>query len=357
MDFSTKGPTAPAAWYPVGVAKPVKVDFEQVTEHVLEIHKESVLQRLDVYIHKRLPEYSRTLVQKLIKEGLVTVNGRSSRPAYEINLGDRIVCRMPKLIPPHVVPAEIPLEIVYEDEHLIAINKPPQFVVHPAAGHWDDTLVNALLHHCGALPESDEVYKPGIVHRIDKDTSGVIIAAKTLRAHGELTRQFQDRAVRKSYRAIVEGEVSYDEDVIDKDIDRHRKDFEKMAVVRKGTGKTAQSFYRVLERFRGFTFVEVAPRTGRTHQIRVHMASIGHPCVADSTYGKRDALFLRDLGAQEDPLVADPKEPLLLRQALHAFWISFVHPASGKTVEFSAPLAADMELALALLRKYRREGR
>jgi 23S rRNA pseudouridine1911/1915/1917 synthase len=335
------------------VAKPVKVDFEHTVEHEFSIHKESVLQRLDVYVHKRLPEYSRTLVQKLIKEGLITVNGQPSKPSYEINLGDRIICRMPRLIQPHVVPSDIPLDIVYEDEHLIAINKPPQFVVHPAAGHWDDTLVNALLHHCGVLPETDEVYKPGIVHRIDKDTSGIIIAAKTLRAHGDLTRQFQERTVEKSYRAIVEGEVPFDEDVIEKEIGRHKRDFEKMAVVRKGEGKPATSFYRVLERFRGFTFVEVAPRTGRTHQIRVHMASIGHPCVADSTYGKRDALFLRDLGAESDPLVPDPKEPILMRQALHAYRIAFTHPETGRIVEFTAPLAEDMARALELLRKYR----
>ena len=335
------------------MVKPVKVDYEHLAEHEFEIYKEAVLQRLDVYLHKRMPEYSRTLVQKLIKDGLVTVNGHPSKPSYEINLGDKIVCRLPKLIQPHVVASDIPLEIVFEDEHLIAINKPPQFVVHPAAGHWDDTLVNALLHHCGVLPETDEIYKPGIVHRIDKDTSGVIIAAKTLRAHGELTRQFQERVVQKSYRAIVEGEVKFDEDVIDKEIARHKKEFEKMAVVKKGQGKPATSFYRVLERFRGFSFVEVAPRTGRTHQIRVHMASIGHPCVADSTYGKRDALFLRDLGAESDLLVPDPKEPILMRQALHAYWISFVHPVTGMTVEFSAPLAQDMELALRLLRQYR----
>lgn len=335
------------------MAKPVKVDFEHPVEHEFSIHKESVLQRLDVYVHKRLPEYSRTLVQKLIKDGLITVNGQPSKPSYEINLGDRIVCRMPRLIQPHVVPSDIPLDIVYEDAHLIAINKPPQFVVHPAAGHWDDTLVNALLHHCGVLPETDEVYKPGIVHRIDKDTSGIIIAAKTLRAHGDLTRQFQERTVEKSYRAIVEGEVPFDEDVIEKEIGRHKRDFEKMAVVRKGEGKPATSFYRVLERFRGFTFVEVAPRTGRTHQIRVHMASIGHPCVADSTYGKRDALFLRDLGAESDPLVPDPKEPILMRQALHAYRIAFTHPETGRIVEFTAPLAEDMARALELLRKYR----
>ncbi len=334
------------------MAKPIKVDYERLTAQEFVIHKESALQRLDLYVHKRLPNYSRTLVQKLIREGLVTVNGRPSKPAYELNLGDRIEARLPRLIEPHVVASDIPLDIVHEDDHLLAINKPPQFVVHPAAGHWDDTLVNALLHHCGVLPETDDVYKPGIVHRIDKDTSGIIIAAKTLRAHGDITRQFQERTVRKSYRAIVEGEMRFDEDVIDKEIARHKRDFEKMAVVRKGAGKEATSFYRVLERFRGFTFVEIAPRTGRTHQIRVHLASIGHPCVADSSYGRRDALFLRDLGAAEDPLVPDPLQPILMRQALHAFWISFVHPATGGTVEFSAPLAADLELALALLRRH-----
>jgi 23S rRNA pseudouridine1911/1915/1917 synthase len=335
------------------MTKPVRVDYDRIERHEFEIYKESILQRLDIYIHKRVPEYSRTLVQKLIKDGMITVNGRTSKPAYEINLGDRIVCELPKLIQPHVVATDIPLEIVHEDDHLIAINKPPQFVVHPAAGHWDDTLVNALLHHCGVLPETDEIYKPGIVHRIDKDTSGVIIAAKSLRAHGELTKQFQERVVRKSYRAIVEGEVPFDEDIIDKDMDRHKKDFEKMAVVKKGTGKSAISFYRVIERFDGFTFVEVAPKTGRTHQIRVHMASIGHPCVADSAYGRRDALFLRDLGVQEDPDVPEPDQPLLMRQALHAFWISFVHPGTGETVEYSAPLAKDMEFVLTLLRKYK----
>jgi len=335
------------------VVKPVKVDYERIERHEFEIYKESILQRLDIYIHKRIPEYSRTLVQKLIKDGMITVNGHTTKPAYEINLGDRIVCEMPKLIHPHVVASDIPLEIVHEDDHLIAINKPPQFVVHPAAGHWDDTLVNALLHHCGVLPESEEIYKPGIVHRIDKDTSGVIIAAKTLRAHGELTKQFQERVVQKSYRAIVEGEVEFDEDIIDKDMDRSKHDHEKMAVVKKGTGKSAISFYRVIERFEGFTFVEVAPKTGRTHQIRVHMASIGHPCIADSSYGRRDALFLRDLGAETDPMVPDPLQPLLMRQALHAYTIQFTHPGTGMIVQYCAPVAKDMEDLLTLLRKYK----
>jgi 23S rRNA pseudouridine1911/1915/1917 synthase len=227
--------------------------------------------------------------------------------------------------------------------------------VHPAPGSTRGTLVNALLHHCGAsLSGIGGVARPGIVHRIDKDTSGVIIAAKTLRAHGEITKQFQARTVQKSYRAIVEGEVPFDEDIIDKDMDRSKHDFEKMAVVKKGTGgKSAISFYRVLERFDGFTLVEVAPKTGRTHQIRVHMASIGHPCIADSSYGRRDALFLRDLGATEDPLIPDPQQPILMRQALHAYNIKFTHPGTGMIVDYTAPLADDLELVLTLLRKYK----
>jgi 23S rRNA pseudouridine1911/1915/1917 synthase len=335
--------------------KVIKVDYGSLTRHVFAIHKESVLQRLDIYIHKRLPEYSRTLVQKLIKEGRVTVNGHPTKPAYEINLGDEIAVDVPKLILPHVVASDIPLEIIHEDEHLIAINKPPDFVVHPAAGHWDDTLVNALLHHCGVLPETDDVYKPGIVHRIDKDTSGVIIAAKTARAHAAMTKQFQDRTVEKEYLAIVDGEMAFDEDVIEKAMDRHPKDFERMAVVKKGKGKPATSFYQVRERFRGHTLVLVAPKTGRTHQIRVHLASIGHPCTSDAAYGSGKPVYLRDLAGEgaADPRVPDPERPILARQALHAFRIAFIHPGTGEKAQFEAPLAADMALLVELLRTYR----
>ncbi|MHC4607628.1 MAG: RluA family pseudouridine synthase [Planctomycetota bacterium] len=251
------------------MVRPIKVDYDQLTRHEFEIHKVAALQRIDVYLAKRLSTYSRSLMQKLIKEGYVTVNGRKVKPAYEINLKDRIVVDVPKLIEPHVQPSDIPIDIVHEDDHLIAVNKPPHFVVHPAAGHWDDTLVNALLHHCKVLPDTDEVYKPGIVHRIDKDTSGIIIAAKTLSAHGALTKQFQDRTIDKEYRTIVEGEVELDADVVEKNMDRHKRDFEKMAVVGRDKGKSAVTRYEVAERFRGFTFVRAFPKTGRTHQIRV----------------------------------------------------------------------------------------
>jgi 23S rRNA pseudouridine1911/1915/1917 synthase len=338
------------------MAKVIKIDYGTLSRHTFRIHKESVLQRLDIYIHKRLPDYSRTLVQKLIKEGRVTVNGRPTKPAYEINLGDEIEVEVPKLIEPQVVASDIPLSIIHEDDQILAINKPPDFVVHPAAGHWDDTLVNALLHHCGTLPETDDVYKPGIVHRIDKDTSGVIMAAKTAKAHAAMTKQFQDRTVEKEYLAIVDGDLPFDEDVIDKDMDRHPKDFERMAVVKKGKGKPATSFYQVQERFRGYTLVLVAPKTGRTHQIRVHLGSIGHPCVADAAYGTGRPVFLRDLAGERviDPRVPDPGRPVLARQALHAFRIRFVHPGTGESVQYEAPLAEDMALMVELLRDYRR---
>ncbi len=336
--------------------KPVQVDYSDITVHELTVRKESVLQRLDVYIHKRLPRYSRTLVQKLIKEKSITVNQKPTKPSYGINVGDVIRIEAPKLIEPQVVATDIPLDIIYEDECMVAINKPPHFVVHPAAGHWDDTLVNALLHHCGDLPETDDIYKPGVVHRIDKDTSGVILAAKTLRAHGALTKQFQERTIEKEYRTIVEGVVPFDEDWIDKDMDRHKKDFDKMAVVKKGLGKTAQTWYQVVERFDGFSYVWVKPKTGRTHQIRVHMASIGHPCLADSAYGKRDSLFLRDFKVDADERVPDPLEPLICRQALHAERIEFEHPLKGERMAISAPLADDMQLVLDMFRDYRKKG-
>ena len=338
------------------MAKPIQVDYTDITTHELTVRKESVLQRLDIYIHKRLPTYSRTLVQKLIKERRITINGDSTKASYGINVGDVIRIEAPKLIVPQVVATDIPLNIIYEDGCMIAINKPPHFVVHPAAGHWDDTLVNALLHHCGDLPETDDIYKPGVVHRIDKDTSGIILAAKTLRAHAALTKQFQDRTIEKEYRTIVEGVVRFDEDWIDKPMDRHRKDMEKMAVVKVGQGKVAQTYYQVLERFDRFSYVRVKPKTGKTHQIRVHMASIGHPCLADSAYGKRDGLFLRDLKVDADPRVKDPLDPLICRQALHAAQIEFTHPLSGERMQLSAPPADDMQLVLELFRDYRKEA-
>lgn len=331
------------------MSRPIKLDPSLPRTFRFELRNVNAEQRLDKYLVKRLPEYSRTLIQRFLKEGVITVNGRRGKAGHDIDVGDVIEGKIPRLILPQLIASDIPLEIVYEDEVMLAINKPPGFVVHPGAGHWEDTLVNALLHHCGTLPTIDDIYRPGIVHRLDKDTSGVILAAKTHGAHTHLSAQFENRQVEKEYWAIAEGEMDYDADVIDKEIAPHKTRFDKMAVVKQGQGRQSRSSYEVMERFDGFTFVKVLPKTGRQHQIRVHLASIGHPCVADSTYGKRDALFVRDL----DPASPDGARELISRQALHAARIKVTHPVSGRPVEFEAPLAADLIQTLDALRSMR----
>ncbi len=336
----------------------IKLDFDHRRTLELKVQKDFQGEyRYDSYLARRCPSYSRSLIQRLIREKLVTVNDRAIKPSTVVQRGDRIRLELPLILMPQVQPREIPLEILHEDEHLIAINKPPDFVVHPAAGHWDDTLVNALLHHCGTLAETDEVYKPGIVHRIDKDTSGVILAAKTIAAHKGLTAQFADRTTRKEYRAIVEGRVERDGDVIDRPMGRSKRDWKKMAVYDRPDEerdiKEAVTEYETLDRFRGFSFVAARPKTGRTHQIRVHLASIGHPIVGDATYGRRAAMAPADLADERTATGEEAVEPVLDRQALHAAKLTLVHPATGKPVTFEAPLPADMTACLALLRKYR----
>jgi 23S rRNA pseudouridine1911/1915/1917 synthase len=322
--------------------------------------------RLDIYLVKRLQEsYSRNLVQHFIKDGLVKVNGKKSKPSYQLHQGDNITVSIPRIIKPQMMAESIPLNIIYEDNDIIVINKPPNMVVHPAGGHWSGTLVNALLAHCGSLPESDKdsllindkkgrdksIYRPGIVHRIDKNTSGVIIAAKTAQAHFALGRQFEKRIVKKEYLAIVEGEMSFDSDIIDKPINRHKHDREKMAVTKKGQGREAVSYYEVQERFRGFTFVKVAPKTGRTHQIRVHLASIGHPIILDDKYGAKSRTALLDVLRKDARSDSGINEILLDRHALHAYKILVKHPSGGKDISFTADLPEDMNQFLVMLRK------
>ncbi|MBI5368735.1 MAG: RluA family pseudouridine synthase [Planctomycetes bacterium] len=308
---------------------------------------------LDIYLVKRLNHYSRTLIQKLIKEGLVLVNGKKSKASYEICVDDKLEVRVPRIIESQTVPEDIPLDVIYEDEHLILVNKPPHFVVHPAAGHWEGTLVNALLFHCGVLPTTDDVYRPGIVHRLDKNTSGVILAAKTVKAHQELQEQFEARTVAKQYLAIVEGEPRFDSEWVEAPIGHDPRDREKMTVGGRDP-RDAATFYETVERFRGYALVRAAPKTGRTHQIRVHLMHIGYPVLADSAYGKHESLFEWSLeGHARRPIDLPPTEPLIARQALHAHRLEFTHPATGERVAFSAPLAPDMEVVLAALRRWR----
>lgn len=336
-----------------------QIDRTHLTSLEISVNKALENYRLDIYLTKRLKDYSRTLLQRFIKEELIKVQGKPTKPSYRLQPGDLITLKLPLLVKPQMVPEPIPLDIIYEDNDLVVINKPAGMVVHPAGGHWKGTLVNALLAHCGILPSpkyypikscqrrDESLYRPGIVHRLDKDTSGIIVAAKTAQALFSLGRQFEKRTVQKEYLALVEGEISLDSEVIAKPMGRHRQEREKMSVRKKGEGKEAVSYYEVMERFKGFTLLRVFPRTGRTHQIRVHLASIKHPIVGDVTYGGRKEMRLRDI-------VKDTEADQLLigRQALHAYQISFIHPTTQQPVSFTAELPPDINETLVMLRKY-----
>ncbi len=304
--------------------------------------------RLDQYLAAALPDFSRTFIQRLIREGRVTVNAAHSEPSYRIRRGDRIALTIELPEGPAIPPEAIPLDILYEDEHLIAINKPPDMVVHPAKGHQSGTLVNALAAHTQTLSSAYGELRAGIVHRLDRDTSGVILCAKTDAAHSALAKQFEGRSVEKHYLAVVEGEPELDSDLIDAPLARSRRNPEAVAVARDG-GKPARTIYRVQKRFRGFALLDVELLTGRTHQIRVHLAHIGHPVVADALYGTRAALYRSDLLGLKP--ADDP--PLIERQALHAHRIAIAHPVTGQRIQFTATVPADISALLGALEELR----
>jgi 23S rRNA pseudouridine1911/1915/1917 synthase len=307
--------------------------------------------RLDQYLVSMFPDFSRSAIQKVIEAGGVQVNGSVAKASYKIRNGDVVRIEPPE--PTHELPEpeDIPLTILYEDEFLAIINKPADMVVHPAKGHWSGTLVNALQFHFGHLSQLNGDYRPGIVHRLDRDTSGVILVAKDEVTHRDLSLQFENRKVFKEYTAITAGVLDRDSDYIESRISHHPHDRIKMVVTdEEDEGKDACSFYEVIERFRGFTFCRIQPRTGRTHQIRVHLASVGCPVLADKTYGGRDCLRLSDLVADLYPQ-ADVE--LMPRQALHAQRLRLRHPRTGLVVEGVAPLPAEFEQTLAALRKHR----
>ena len=305
--------------------------------------------RLDQYLAAALPDFSRTFLQRLIRDGHVLVNGQPEKPSYAIRRGDRIDVAIDLPEGPAVAGEDIPLDILYEDEHLLAINKPPDMVVHPAKGHQSGTLVNALVGYTQTLSSVYGELRAGIVHRLDRDTSGVILAVKTDAAHTALARQFEARTVEKHYVAVVEREPELDADLIDVPLGRSRHHPEAVAVVRRG-GKSARTIYRVQRRFRGFAQLDVELLTGRTHQIRVHLAHIGHPVVADGTYGTRHALYRSELLGEKP---GEDEAPLIERQALHAHRIAIAHPATGERMEFTAPLPDDIRRLLAALEELR----
>jgi 23S rRNA pseudouridine1911/1915/1917 synthase len=309
--------------------------------------------RLDQYLAGSFPDYSRSIVRRVIDGGGVLVNDRPSKASYKVRNGDRVTVRLPAPTHEIPVPEDIPLDVLYEDEFLAVINKPHDMVVHPAKGHWSGTLVNALQFRFAQLSSANGDYRPGIVHRLDRDTSGVILVAKEEQTHRDLSAQFESRQVFKEYRAITQGVLDRDSDYIEARIGRHPTDRVKMAALDaddEDEGKEACSYYEVIERFHGYTFCRIFPRTGRTHQIRVHLASVGCPVLADKIYSGRDALRQSDLTADVAP---EDNELLLGRQALHAARLRFMHPRLRRTIEAEAPLPPELQRTLAALRKHR----
>jgi len=321
----------------------------QIKEVTFDIKKAFEDRRIDRYLASRLPDYSRTFLQKLVKEGAVLVNGRTVKSSYDIQKGDFISVRVPVLEESKIVPEDIPIDIVYEDDYLMLINKPYDMVVHPAGRHHCGTVVNALAFHCQNLSQVNGPLKAGIVHRLDRDTSGIMLTIKSDAVHSQIAMQFEKRSVKKEYLAVVEGELMLDSDEISLPIARHIIDSQKMAV-RHDIGKEAVSIYEVIERFRGYTLVKVMPKTGRTHQIRVHMRAIGHPVVADFMYSSQESCYLSDLLQKKRE---EGELPIIDRQALHAHRIEFFHPIHNKKMEFEVDMPEDISALVKTLRDVR----
>jgi 23S rRNA pseudouridine1911/1915/1917 synthase len=309
--------------------------------------------RLDHFIVGQFHDLSRSTVQRVIDAGGVAVNGKAAKASYKVRYGDIVRITPPEPPPGEPQAEDIPLAVLYEDDWLAVINKPADMVVHPARGNWTGTLVNALRHRFQHLSTVNGAYRPGIVHRLDRDTSGVILVAKEEQTHRELALQFELRKVFKEYVALTAGVLDRDSDYIEGRIAHHPRDRVKMVVTEDEEdedAKEACSYYEVVERFRGYTFCRVQPRTGRTHQIRVHLASVGCPVLADKVYSGRDSLSLSDLVPGLDPT---EDVVLLTRQALHAHRLRFRHPRTHQVLEATAPLPEEMERTLAALRQHR----
>jgi 23S rRNA pseudouridine1911/1915/1917 synthase len=307
----------------------------------LTVTEKHIGKRLDIFIAHYEPHISRNRIQTMIKESLALVNGRVEKPGYKVKLGETVAIELPEKKVYEVLPEPIPLYVIYEDPHIIVLNKPPGIVVHPAPGNYTGTLVNALLYHYGSLPSSgpgiqgSERERAGIVHRLDKDTSGVMVVARTQEALRSLSAQFRNRTVQKRYSALVAGVIKKGSGAIEAGLGRHVKERKKISV-HTHKAREAVTLYTVKERFRGATLVAVEIKTGRTHQIRVHMAHIGHPILGDKVYGGAKATKLGDL--------------TLSRQMLHAESLSILHPDTGHPMTFTAPPPGDMAEIIEKLR-------
>ena len=315
---------------------------------VYRVEPEEDAQRLDVFLSARLPEYSRTLLRRAIDAGQVLVDGERTKVAYRLVAGQQVTIQTPDLPRDTPIPENIPLALVHEDEHLIVVDKPPGMVVHPAKGHWSGTLTAGLAYHFQQLSSVGGPTRPGIVHRLDRDTTGVMVVAKTDPAHARLAAQFEAREVRKEYLAICRGVPDRDRDHIRQPIGIHPQHRTKMAIrADHETSRDAHTEYMVEERFEGFSLLRAYPKTGRTHQIRVHLTHIGLPILCDRLYASHDRITMGDVSRTQDPTV------LLDRQALHAARLELTHPITGEHMTFGSPLPADLAGVLDALRTWR----
>ena len=290
-------------------------------------------ERIDKFLAEVMKDYSRSFLQKQFKEGNITVNGKAAKASLKVAEDDEVVVFLPENQEPDIEPENIPLDILYEDDQLLVVNKPKGMVVHPSAGHYSGTLVNALMYHCkDQLSGINGVLRPGIVHRIDMDTTGALVVCKTDTAHQSLAQQLKVHSITRRYRAIVHGNLKEDTGTVEGLIGRHPVERKKMAVNVRG-GKEAVTHFKVLERFGTYTYIECQLETGRTHQIRVHLSSIGHPLLGDTLYGPKKCPF-----------------PSLQGQTLHAMVLGFLHPVNGEYMEFTAPLPEYFEKLLEKLR-------
>lgn len=303
-----------------------------MNEIVFEITPEMEDERIDKCISTFIDSLSRSYIQKIIKDGNVYVNDKAVKANYKVKMEDYVRFILPDSVEPDIPPQDIPLDIIYEDKDILIVNKPKNMVVHPAPGHYEGTLVNAVMFHCkDDLSGINGVMRPGIVHRIDKDTTGSLIICKNDEAHNSIAAQLKIHSITRKYRAIVFGNIKNDEGIINAPIGRHPNDRKKMAINERN-GKPAITHYKVLERFDKYTYIECQLETGRTHQIRVHMSSIGHPLIGDTVYTNQKAPFH------------------LEGQTLHAMVIGFEHPSKGEYMEFEAPLPDYFEKLLNILR-------
>ncbi len=301
-------------------------------KEVFEVSDQQEGERLDKFLSNIYPDLSRSFFQKLIKNQQVLVNGSPQKASYPVNLLDLVTVEIPDAVPISIEPEDIPLDILYEDDDVVIVNKPKGMVVHPSAGHYSGTLVNAVMYHCkDSLSGIGGEIRPGIVHRIDMDTTGALIVCKNDASHAEIAAQIKEHSVNRIYVGIVCGNIKEEEGTIEGAIGRHPTDRKKMAVNEKN-GKPAVTHFKVLERFGNYTYTEFKLETGRTHQIRVHMAKIGHPLLGDLLYGSSHCAFKHLQG-----------------QTLHARTIGFIHPKTGDYIEFSAPLPEYFEKLLKIL--------